>query len=613
MNEYHKSGLCTKWNYKVRYRKIKRVLYIFILTFSLFVAGKNDAYSDPFAVVANEFDRTINTIDLGTNPPTVFGPFLGEQLGGSGLLQDVATTPDGNFALVGNSELQTVFLIDVSDPTNPTLADSLTIGLGNSFQEIDLAIAPNGEFALAVGGIGDLIGNQIAIIDLTTFSLTTTYTLTTPDAGAECIAIAPVSQTVIVCDTFNNRIIFGPIDPSSGLTSETTLPTGNQPLNATISPDGQTVLVANFLVEDIFTDMTVSVFRITGPGMVEAGTTTTVSGLPGGQQSIAFSPDGDSAFVDSVAPRSGAPQSQLSELLINGAGDVSLGAGVANLLASVSGAFFGVDVVAVTPDGLFALVGNNFDPITPSPDVSFVNLSNFTVSNIDTNSNIPVGIDIIPAAVTPTPTPTPTATPTATPTPTPTPTITPTPTPTPTIPPGGDSITVDGITITTNIGDFDSASIVLVPDNCPDVVNGDNVDYPFGFIAFAVNVPVVGQTINVTFDLPPGADPDAFFKANSDCSEYPGVISIGGGVIVASYTDGGQGDLDGVANGVIVDPGGPAVFTGPGGRGNGGCAIAQTVQSSSGVLNLLIPIISVFVVGYRMFRRRNRNEKRLYG
>src|SRR3990172_2252194 len=302
MKEYKCNGfgLCTKWDYTRRHRKMKRVLYIFILTFYLILAWKNEVYSDPFAVVANEFDLTIQTIDLGTNPPTVHGPFLGGQLGGSGALQDVAVTPDGNFALVGNSELQTVFLIDVSDPTNPTLADSLDIDLGSSFQEIDVAVAPNGQFALAVGGIGDLVGNQIAIIYIATFTLTTSYTLTTPDASAECIAIAPDNQTVIVCDTFFDRIIFGSINPVSGLTSETTLPTGNRPLNATISPNGETVLVANFLVEDIFTDMTVSVFRITEPGMVVAGTTPTVSVLPGGQQSIAFSPDGDRAFVDSV-------------------------------------------------------------------------------------------------------------------------------------------------------------------------------------------------------------------------------------------------------------------------------------------------------------------------
>src|SRR4030066_283954 len=124
-----------------------------------------------------------------------------------------------------------LFLIDVSDPTNPTLADSVNIGLGSSLQEIDIAIAPNGQFALAVGGIGDQTGNQIAILDLAPFTLTTTYTLTTPDAGTGCIDIALDNQTVIVCDTLNNRIIFGPIDPSSGLTSENTLAAGNTPIN----------------------------------------------------------------------------------------------------------------------------------------------------------------------------------------------------------------------------------------------------------------------------------------------------------------------------------------------------------------------------------------------
>jgi len=308
---------------------------IFILVFLLFLLGK-EAYSAPFAVVANEFDRTINTIDLGTGPPTVFGPFLGGQLGGSGRLQDVATTPDGNFALVGNSGIQTVFRIDVSDPTNPTLAGSINIGLGSVDGEIDIAIAPNGQFALAVGGLE----NQVAIIDLAPFTLATTYTLTTPVSTTGCIAIAPDNQTVIVCDTFNNRIIFGLIDPSSGLTSETTLAAGNTPINATISPaDGQTVLVANFIVVDIFIIPadTVSVFRITGPGMVVAGMTPTVSGLPGAQQSIAFSPDGDRAYVVSVPPS----PSQLSELLINGPGDVSLGPGVADLLSVFNGGFFG--------------------------------------------------------------------------------------------------------------------------------------------------------------------------------------------------------------------------------------------------------------------------------
>jgi hypothetical protein len=409
-------------------------------------------------------------------------------LGGSGLLQDVATTPDGNFALVGNSGIQTVFRVDVSDPTSPTLAGSINIGLGSVDGEIDIAIAQNGQFALAVGGLE----NQIAIIDLSTFTPTTTYTLTTPASTTGCIAIAPDNQTVIVCDTFNNRIIFGPIDPTSGLTSETTLAAGNTPLNAAISPDGQTVLVANFFdIISMTPDDTVSVFSRTGPGMVVAGMTPTVSGLPGAQQSIAFSPDGDRAYVVSVPPS----PSQLSELLINGPGDVSLGPGLADLLSVFNGGFFGVNVLAVTPDGLSALVGNNFDPVISSPDVSFVNLSNFTVSNIDTNSNIPVGIDIIPPAVPPTPTPTPTAT--ATPTTTPTPTSTPTPT------------------------------LTATPTSTP-----------------------TGTPTST-----------------------------------------------------------PTPTSKPGSKGNG-CSLSDSAQIGTGLANVLIPLIPAFAIGFRMLRKRNRNEKK---
>ncbi len=38
----------------------------------------------------------IQTIDLGTSPPTVYGPFLGGQLGTTGALGDVAITPIAN-------------------------------------------------------------------------------------------------------------------------------------------------------------------------------------------------------------------------------------------------------------------------------------------------------------------------------------------------------------------------------------------------------------------------------------------------------------------------------------------------------------------------------------
>lgn len=234
--------------------------------------------------MANLSDLSIHTIDLGTVPPTVYGPFFGGQLGGG----DVAVTPDGHYALVKDLSSPRVYRIDLSDPTNPTLAGTVDIG----FTAEDIAIAPNGQFALVTDG---LVG-KLAIIDLTTFTHTTTYTLTTADAGAQAVTIAPDNQTVIICDFDNDRIIYGVVDPNTGLTSETTLNTGDGPINVTISPDGQTVLVANAH------DNTVSVFEITGLGTVVAGTTPTVTGLPGTQQSIAFSPDGQRAYVVSTDP-----------------------------------------------------------------------------------------------------------------------------------------------------------------------------------------------------------------------------------------------------------------------------------------------------------------------
>ena len=150
-------------------------------------------WAGPWAVVANYNDRTIHTIDLGTVPPTLYGPFLAGQLGDSGELLDVAVTPNGRYALVSNIALLPVYRVDLSDPTNPVLAGTVDIG----FQAEDIAISPNGNFALVTDGT---FSNRLAIIDLSTFTLTTVYTLTTAGAFARAVAIAPDNQTVIICD-----------------------------------------------------------------------------------------------------------------------------------------------------------------------------------------------------------------------------------------------------------------------------------------------------------------------------------------------------------------------------------------------------------------------------
>lgn len=366
-----------------------RKLAICTIIFSLFLAllANGVAWADPWAVVTNHSDRTINTIDLATDPLTVYGPFLEDELGTSGSLLDVSVTPDGQYALVCNFDQGTVYRVDLQDPADPVLAGSVGIG----FRAADIAIAPNGQFALVVDGVG---GNRMAIIDLIDFSTTVTYTMTTVSSGAGAVAIGPDSQTVIICDYFLQRIIYGAVDPASGLISEKTLPTGGYPINVAISPDGQTALAIGWFGSG---GSTISIFRITSPGVVEPGINPTLGALPVNHQSIAFSPDGQRAYVVSVQWH----PDKLSWLQVNGPGDVTLGgARVTDLLtdADAYSGFYGVDIVAVTPDGSYALVGNPsglvYTPPGLSRNVAMVNLSDWSLTEIATDGLFPVGIAV---------------------------------------------------------------------------------------------------------------------------------------------------------------------------------------------------------------------------
>ena len=325
-----------------------------------------------WAITANSSDETISTINLSTCTPTVFGPFLAGQLGTGGQILDVAVTPDGRYALISNFYIQTVYRVDLADPTAPVLAGSVVV----PFAAEDIAIAPNGAYALVTDGGPS---PQIAAIDLSAFTLQSTYTLTTPGGSAEAVAIAADSQTAVISDYFNNRIIFGIYNPASGFVSESTLPTGNGPVNVTISPDGRTVLVANFF------DSAIGVYQITAPGILSASGT--VAGLPGTPGNIAFSPAGNRAYVASY----GSSTSWLSWLDISGPGSASLGnAMAASLPPEPSGAYYGVDHLDVSPDGRTILSGNSYSSATQS--VAAIRSTDFFGSTIPTGTNHPTGV-----------------------------------------------------------------------------------------------------------------------------------------------------------------------------------------------------------------------------
>ena len=70
-----------------------------------------------------------------------------------------------------------------------------------------------------------------------------------------------------------------------------------------------------------------------------------------------------------------------------------------------------------------------------------------------------------------------------------------------------------------------------------------------------------GATVTVTAKVPAGTNPSAYIKCNSSaasCAPFSGA-AVSGDTITLTLVDGGAGDSDGKADGVISDPGAPAV------------------------------------------------------
>lgn len=113
----------------------------------------------------------------------------------------------------------------------------------------------------------------------------------------------------------------------------------------------------------------------------------------------------------------------------------------------------------------------------------------------------------------------------------------------------------------------------------------------FGLVNFQIKVPHAGDTATVTVFFPTPA-PEGFrwFKYSArggwvDYSEYA-VFNDDRTQITLTLVDGGIGDDDGVANGVIFDPSGLGSGDAPpasaaGGRGGGGCFIATAAYGSA--------------------------------
>jgi hypothetical protein len=108
----------------------------------------------------------------------------------------------------------------------------------------------------------------------------------------------------------------------------------------------------------------------------------------------------------------------------------------------------------------------------------------------------------------------------------------------------------------------------------------DQLDY--GMFAFAIDGLEENEaspaTVRVTIYLPEAPTPlSSWYKydeANGEITDYGAYSTISGEHMLLTLIDGGAGDQDGVVNGVIVDPSGPAIAAMPpppnGGGGGGG-------------------------------------------
>ena len=122
----------------------------------------------------------------------------------------------------------------------------------------------------------------------------------------------------------------------------------------------------------------------------------------------------------------------------------------------------------------------------------------------------------------------------------------------------------------------------------------DRVSLPYGVFDFTVDDVEIGGITVVEITLPENARPSSYFKTNPSTGEWERFTFDGttGAIIddnkVYLYLqDGGRGDADGIANGVILDPGGPGVDDGvislPGAVDSG--LTGWTVQESGGNLS----------------------------
>ncbi|NCP04672.1 MAG: hypothetical protein GW861_15025 [Deltaproteobacteria bacterium] len=146
------------------------------------------------------------------------------------------------------------------------------------------------------------------------------------------------------------------------------------------------------------------------------------------------------------------------------------------------------------------------------------------------------------------------------------------------------------------------------------------VDLPDGAMVLEYNIEYnltafePGATVTVTINVPEGiSNPSVYKIVDGKLQKMDADVDMAGNkTVMFKVTDGGTGDEDGSANGIIVDPvvigqsgtgGDTSAGGGGGGGGGGGCAISGSGNSMDAAL-FLLPLFVLY--GLRWARKRVR-------
>ncbi|MFC2146694.1 hypothetical protein ACFLRT_04965, partial [Acidobacteriota bacterium] len=313
-------------------------------------------------------------IDPVTNIAT--DPLLVDELRRKGgTLLDVVITSDGRTAIVSSFLGSKVFFIDISAGFNapPTyLGSARTAMLAE-----DMVITPDDKYVLVTDGG---FSSGVAVIEIATRKFIYNHNRGWRDAQA--IAITPDGQTVLVADYLGGMIHAYTLRGDGILIHKKTISVlPFWPLNVSISPDGRTVIVV-----DAFISGCIVFFFDTEGNLFKKG----VTSLPSqAGQSCVFSKDGTKAYYLSNSQAKG---TRVHILNVTGVGQVSAsGTSIKIWPRRGTVQFFGVDTMALDPSENYLYVTNP-SPMNPINDVALIDLTTNTQVGYIPGTGFPTGI-----------------------------------------------------------------------------------------------------------------------------------------------------------------------------------------------------------------------------